>query len=411
MQDRAQTVIIGAGIAGASIALHLARLGRRDTLVLEQGELISGTTSHAPGLIGQLRSSASLTQLLAASVALYRTLELDGVRGFDEIGSLRLASSRARLEELRRQKAFADQCGLETHLLTPEETVRQFPLADRTGIEGALLMPTDGSATAPVLAGAMIRDAQALGATFQNRTKVTGVDVRDGAVRAVETDQGRVETETLVIAAGIWSPVVGRMAGAVIPLAPFQHQYVETAPIAELAERTVPNLRDPDNLVYLRQKGTSLVIGGYEKNPRPLVTPIPRRDNPTVLEFDRAHFAPLLAAAGGRVPAVARAEIVREVNGLESFTPDGGFLLGPVPNLRGVWTACGFCAHGVSGGGGVGKYLAEWIVAGQPSIDLSGMSLARFAGRQLDEATVRQEATQIYSTYYDITPPVDAARH
>ncbi len=411
MQDRAQTVIVGGGIAGASIALHLARLGRRDTLVVEQGELISGTTSHAPGLIGQLRSSASLTQLLAASVALYRTLELDGVRGFDEIGSLRLASSSARLDELRRQQAFADQCGLETHLLSAEETVRQFPLADHSGIEGALLMPTDGSATAPVLAGAMIRDARALGVTFQDHTLVTGIDITGGTVRAVETDRGRVETETLVIAAGIWSPVVGRLAGTTIPLMPFQHQYVETAPIAELAGRTAPNLRDPDNLVYLRQKGTSLIIGGYEKNPRPFVTPIPRRDNPTVQTFDRAHFAPLLAAAGRRVPVVARAEIVREVNGLESFTPDGGFLLGPVPNLRGLWTACGFCAHGVSGGGGVGKHLAEWIVEGKPSIDLSGMSLERFAGRQLDEAAVRQQATHIYSTYYDITAPIDAARH
>jgi 4-methylaminobutanoate oxidase (formaldehyde-forming) len=405
MQSRAEIVIIGGGIAGASIALHLAQLGRKDVLVVEQGALVSGTTSHAPGLIGQLRASVSLTRLLAASVSLYRGLQLDGVPGFSEVGSLRLASSTERLAELRRQKAFADQCGLETHLLSAVETAKLFPLMNPVGVEGALLMPTDGSAAAPVLAGAMIRDARALGVQFEPQTRVTGVDVVQGAIRGIQTTRGPVETETLVIAAGIWSPVIGRLAGVSIPLVPMEHQYVETAPVATVSEKPLPNLRDPDNLVYVRQKDDSLIVGGYEKNPRPFRTPIPQSENPTVQTFDAAHFKVLLDAAGRRVPAVAASPLTRSVCGLESFTPDGGFLLGPLAAVRGLWTACGFCAHGVSGGGGVGKYLAEWIDAGEPTLDMSGMSLARFAGQRLDEDELARRACAVYSTYYDITAP------
>ncbi|HVU90178.1 MAG TPA: FAD-dependent oxidoreductase [Pirellulales bacterium] len=403
MQSRAEIVIVGGGIAGASIALHLARLGRRDVLVLEQGELVSGTTSHAPGLIGQLRASASLTRLLTESVALYRGLELDGTPGFLEVGSLRIASSNERMAELQRQKAFADKCGLEAHLLSAAETRDRFPLMDPSGVVGAIFMPTDGSANAPVLAGAMIRDARALGVNFQTRTRVTGVEVAGGAVRAIETDAGRVETETLVIAAGIWSPIVGRMAGVSIPLVPMEHQYVETAAVPGLRGQRLPNLRDPDNLVYLRQKDDALIVGGYERNPRAFRAAIPRNDNPTVQAFDPSQFAGLLTAAVRRVPEVGRLAPTRQVCGLESFTPDGAFLLGPTPEVRGVWSACGFCAHGVSGGGGVGKLIAEWIVSGRPTIDPTHMAIRRFAGQQWDEATVARRACETYATYYDIT--------
>ncbi|MBI2824988.1 MAG: FAD-binding oxidoreductase [Planctomycetia bacterium] len=403
MHKRAEIVVIGAGIAGASIALHLARLGRPDVLVLDQGELVSGTTSHAPGLIGQLRSSASLTRILMASVALYRGLSVDGVPGFDQVGSLRLASSDERLAELRRQRDFARRCGLEAHLLSSGEALERFPLMEARGVRGALFMPTDGSATATVLAQAMIRDARALGASFVPGTRVTGIDVAQGAVHGVQTEGGRVETQTLVIASGIWSPAIGRMCGVPIPLVPMEHQYIETEPLAALAGRTVANLRDPDNLVYLRQKGTSLILGGYERDPRSFLTALPRTENPTVRPFDRAHFAALVRAAETRVPLLAHCQVAREVTGLESFTPDGAFLLGPAPAVRGVWVACGFCAHGVSGAGGVGQALAEWIVSGRPQLDLAAMSLVRFAGQALDEQAIARLASGVYSTYYDIT--------
>lgn len=401
----ARVVIVGGGIAGASIAFHLAKLGWRDVVVLEQGELVSGTTSHAPGLVGQLRSSVSLAKMLVSSVSLYRGLSLEGVPGFLGEGSVRLASSPGRWAQLQQQARHAAAIGLEAELISPSEVGRLCPVVDLAGVEGALYLPTDGSATAPVLAGALIRDAKALGVTFRARSRVVGIDVREGRVRGVRTATETIATESLVIACGIWSPTVGRLAGAEIPLTPMQHQYAQTEEVGELEGKTIPNVRDPDKLVYLRQNGTTLVVGGYERNPRPVaVGDIPEGENPTVGAFDEGHFEPLLRAAAERVPCVATVPLRKRVNGLESFTPDGEFILGPAAEVAGLWAACGFCAHGVSGAGGVGTVMAEWLVHGDPGLDLSAMAWSRFAGRRLDDDVVRRQACAIYSTYYDLPP-------
>ncbi len=403
MPASARTVIVGGGIAGASIAYHLAKLGRRDVLVLEQGELISGTTSHAPGLVGQLRSDLSLAKMLMYSVSLYRQLSVDSVPGYLGEGSLRVASSKERFAQIQQQAALSKSIGLEAHLLSPRDAGQLFPLMNLGGVEGALYLPDDGSATAPVLAQALIRESQAQGVTFSPHTRVCGIEIVNNRVCAAETTAGRVETETLVVATGIWSPLVGRMAGVPLPLTPMQHQYVVTVPLPELAGLTVPNLRDPDKLIYLRQREQSLVLGGYERNPSPFdVEVIPDRADPTVQAFDAAHFEPLRRAAAERVPTVGIAGFVQRVNGLEAFTPDGLFLLGPTPLVQGFWAACGFCAHGVSGAGGVGKVMAEWIVNGDPGLDVSHMSLARFGPHPPDAQLIKQAACKIYSTYYDI---------
>jgi len=410
MKERAETVVIGAGICGASIAMHLAKLGRTDVVVLEQGELVSGTTSHAPGLVGQLRSSAALTRILKDSVALYRTLELDGVRGFEEVGSLRLASSAARLDELRRQKHWAEQCGLEAHLVSSDEALAMFPAMSSEAITGALYIPSDGSATAPVLAGAMIREAKRLGVEFRPRARVTAIERKADRVSAVETTAGRIETASLIVACGIWSPVVAGLAGVGVPLVPMQHQYHETEPLEEIADaaaklgKPLPNVRDPDNLVYARVKNGGLSVGGYERNPRAWTAAIPGGENPTVLTYDAAHFEPLWQAAVRRFPMLAASKPTKQVNGLESFTPDGAFLLGPIAAVGGMWIACGFCAHGVSAGGGVGKALAEWIVEGKPQQDLAGMEIGRFGTRPPAGEALVARVSQVYGTYYDIAP-------
>jgi glycine/D-amino acid oxidase-like deaminating enzyme len=410
MKSHAQIVVVGGGIAGASIAYHLAQLGRRDVVVLEQGPLVSGTTSHAPGLVGQLRSSTALARMLMYSVSLYRTLSLDGVPGYLGEGSVRLASSPARWAQIRAQADFAHTIGLEAHLLDAAETARRFPLLGAGGVEGSLYLPTDGSATATVLAGAMIRAARDAGVEFHANAKVQAIEVTNGRVRAVRTALGRVELETLVIAAGIWSPLVGRLAGVSIPLTPMQHQYAVTDPLPELRGSVLPNLRDPDHLFYVRQRDDSLVIGGYERTPHTFrCEDIPERPDPTVQAFDAGQFGSIIRGMERRLPGLKRVGFTKRVNGLESFTPDGEFLLGPAPEAEGVWAACGFCAHGVSGAGGVGQVIAEWIAHGDPGMDLSHMALSRFGGRHLDRVTIEQRASAVYATYYDIVSGLPAS--
>jgi len=433
MQDQARAVIIGSGIAGSSIAYHLTELGWRDIVVLEQGPLISGTTSHAPGLVGQLRSSVSLTKMLMYSVELYKQLQIDGNAGYFEVGSLRLASSKERMEELKRQAGFARGVGLAVELISASEARRLFPLMNMDGVEGALYLPTDGSARAPILAQAMANKAQQRGATFYAHTRVTGIDISNGRVQAVNTTQGRISSELVVVATGVWSPRIGRMAGVTIPLVPMQHQYAMTGPLPELAgDASIPNLRDPDKLVYFRQDGECMVIGGYERNPaafdvdaipgasigppatRPPARGAPTMDeprphfdnvNPTVLGFDPPRFASLLEGCIERVPGISNAAFIKQVNGLESFTPDGEFILGESPDVKGFWTACGFCAHGVSGSAGGGKMLAEWIVEGEPSLDLWHMDIRRFGAYTSSRRYISTRTHEIYSTYYDTFYP------
>ncbi len=405
MQDQARVVIIGSGIAGSSIAYHLTALGWRDIAVLEQGPLISGTTSHAPGLVGQLRSSVSLTKMLMYSVSLYRQLQGENKPGFDEVGSLRVASSKERMEELKRQAGFARGVGLEAALIGPQECKELFPLMSLKGIEGALYLPGDGSARATILAEALLNAACQHGATAYPYTRVRGIEVVDGRVQSVDTAQGRIRTDIVVVATGIWSPRIGRMVGISIPLTPMQHQWVMTEPLPELAG-TVPNLRDPDRLVYFRQDGQSLVIGGYERHPVAFdVDAIPDNANPTVHAFDDVRFAGLMEGSVERIPSLRDAVLAKHVNGLESFTPDGEFILGEAPQVRGFWVACGFCAHGVSGSGGVGKVIAGWIVEGDPGLDMWHMDIRRFGSYASSRRYIATRAHEIYSTYYDISYP------
>lgn len=406
MQESARVVIIGSGIAGSSIAYHLTELGWRDIVILEQGEPFSGTTSHAPGLVGQLRSSRSLTKMLMASVELYRSLQMDGEPGYLEVGSLRLASSPERFAEITRQAAFAKQMGLDAELLGPKDAHRLFPQMDIAGVEGALYLPTDGSARAPILAASLSCKAKDGGAVLYPRARVTGIETANCRVRAVDSDQGRILTEIVVAATGIWTPRIGRMVGVNIPLQPMQHQVIWTEPIEALdAERPVANMRDPDNLVYFRQDGQGFAMGGYEHNPRSFsVDAIPENDNPTKHTFDAAHFASLMEGACRRVPLMRSAPIERTLNGIESFTSDGEFILGEAAEVNGFWTACGFCAHGVSGSGGVGKMMAEWIVSGKPSLDLSDMDINRFAANTPPPHKLLRDVTEIYSKYYALAP-------
>jgi len=406
LPKRARVVIIGGGVSGTSIAYHLVQRGWRDVVLLERAQLTSGSTFHSAGLVGQLRSSLPLTRLMMDSVALYRRLaEETGVDiGWREVGSLRLASSPERMEELERQAGWATSFGLPLELVSPEEALRRFPLMTMGGVLGAAFIPTDGYLDPSGLALALAEGARRGGARICEGVRVTAIKTDHGRVRGVETEQGPIEAEVVVNAGGMYAPEIAVMAGITVPIVPMAHQYL-LARIAEPIPEDLPTMRDPDRLVYFRRDAGGLVMGGYERDPSPFgLDGIAPDFNNRLLPEDWPRFEPLSNNAITRVPALERGEVVKLINGPEGFTPDNEFVLGE-STVRGFYVAAGFCAHGIAGAGGMGQAMAEWIIDGEPSLDLWKMDLRRFGApyRNRDYTLVR--TVEVYSTYYDIHYP------
>ena len=403
-----RAVVIGGGVAGTSIAYHLAELGWKEVVLVDRDRLTSGSTFHSAGLVGQLRSSASLTRMMMYSTELYRRLHAES--GVDpdwhEVGSLRLASSVERMQELRRLAGWGRTFGLPLSIVSTEEALQMFPLFDPAEVLGAAFLPTDGHLDPSGLAYALAEGAKRRGAEVRTGVRVTGIEVDRGRVARVLTDAGEIRAEVVVNAGGMYANQIARLAGVEVPVVPFGHQYVVTKPI-EGVRSDFPTMRDPDRLVYFRAEGSgSLVMGGYERNPAPwAVRHGPPADfNNTVLPEDWDRFEPLAEAAFGLVPAMAGAEIVKLINGPEAFTPDGEFILGET-EVRGLFVAAGFCAHGIAGAGGVGKVMADWIVHGEPEYDLWKMDIRRFGRQYRSRRFARARAYEVYATYYDIHYP------
>jgi 4-methylaminobutanoate oxidase (formaldehyde-forming) len=372
LSTSAKIVIIGGGIVGCSVAYHLGEMGLTDVLLLEQGKLTSGSTWHAAGLVGQLRTSANITQLLGYSVELYDKLERETglATGWKRNGGLRLACNPERWTEVKRQATTATSFGLEMHLLTPKEAHALWPLIQVDDVVGAAFLPTDGQASPSDIVMSLAKGSRQNGVTIAEGVKVTGIEVEAGRVRAVITGKGRIACDKLVICAGQWSREVGRMAGVNIPLVSVQHQYLITEAI-EGIQRDLPTLRDPDRLTYWKEEVGGLVMGGYEPNPKPWAEDgLPADFEFQLLDDDLEHFEPLLELAAGRVPAMQTAGIKQFINGPESFTPDGNFILGEAPETRGVFVGAGFNAFGIAAGGGAGMALAEWVAKGAAPYDL-----------------------------------------
>ena len=409
MQSRARIVVVGAGVAGASIAWHLAQRGCTDALVVDRAEPTSGSTFHSAGLVGQLRSSLPLTQMMMHSVDVYRALEADAARtgrspGWREVGSLRIASTETRMEELRRQNGWAKTFGLPMELVSPREAHELFPLMDVSGVLGAVWMPTDGFLDPSGLTHAFLGGARSLGVAVETDTRVTDFVVRKGRVAAVVTDHGTVEVDAVVLACGMYTPQVAALAGVTVPIVPMAHQYLITKAIGGVTP-TLPQLRDPDNLVYFRREGDGLVLGGYERDPAPWsLHGIADDFNAKLLPEDWDRFAPLMANACARVPAAETADIVSLVNGPEGFTPDNEFVLGE-SDVRGLFIAAGFCAHGIAGAGGVGRVMSEWLLDSEPSFDTWRMDIRRFGAQYRNREFACARAVEVYRTYYDIHYP------
>ena len=405
MRDRARAVVIGGGVGGASVLYWLARLGWDDVVLCERAGLTSGSTFHSAGLVGQLRGSLSLTRMMMSSVELYRSLadEVGQETGWHEVGSLRLASSEERMEELARQAGWAKTFGLPLELISPAEAQRLFPPMSTEGVLGAAYLPTDGYIDPSQLTFALAAGARRRGAEIAENTRVTGIRLEKGRVTGVETDQGAIETEIVVNAGGMFAGEIGRLAGVTVPVVPMAHEYLITKPSGVPLD--VPTMRDPSLLVYFRGESGGLVMGGYERHPAPWgLDGIPADFNEQLLPEDWDRFEELLTNAVVRVPELEDAEVVKLINGPEAFTPDGEFILGET-DVRGFWVAAGFCAHGLAGAGGMGQLVAEWIVEGVPSIDVWEMDSRRFGRHYASREYTLARTLEIYSTYYDVKYP------
>jgi glycine cleavage system T protein len=405
VRERARVVVVGGGVGGCAIAYWLTKLGERDVLLLERADLTSGSTFHSAGLVGQLRSSLSLTKMMMSSVELYRTLESEVglATGWREVGSLRLASSQERMEELARQAGWAKTFGLPLELVSADEAQRMFPPMTKAGVLGAAFLPTDGYIDPSQLTFALAEGARRGGAEIATNTRVTGFDVNRGRIVAVETDAGRVEAEIVVNAGGMFAKELGALAGVNVPIVPMAHEYLVTRPAGLPLE--MPTMRDPSLLVYFRPESGGLIVGGYERDPAPWsLDGIPADFNGKLLAEDWPRFEPLLENAVQRVPGLADMESVRLINGPEAFTPDNEFILGPT-DVRGFWVAAGFCAHGLAGAGGMGQLVAEWILDGVPSLDVWEMDSRRFGTAYRSRAYTLARTVEVYSTYYDVRYP------
>ena len=409
MKDQARVVIIGGGITGCSIAYHLTKMGWRDVVVIDKGELTSGATFHAAGLVGQLRSSVNITKMLKYSVELYSKLEEETGQhtGWSPVGGIRIASSKDRMEELRRSAAMAKTFGLPMELISPKEACDLFPVMTKKGMVGAAFLPTDGQIDPSGLTYALAQGARNRGGTIYTDTRVIGIRLKHGAIDEVLTEKGRIKAEIVVNAAGIWAPEIGKMVGVPIPLIPMEHQYLITRPI-EGVKRGMPTMRDPDLLVYFREEVGGLIMGGYEHNPIPwALDGIPKDFTKTLLKSNYEHFEPLSALAMKRVPCIGEAEIITLLNGPEAFTSDGDFIMGESAEVKNFYVAAGFCAHGIAAGGGVGKMMAEWIIEGEPSLDLWRLDIRRLGPHHQSQAFVTQRAIEVYAHHYSMSWPYE----
>ncbi|MEP7204374.1 MAG: FAD-dependent oxidoreductase, partial [Ilumatobacteraceae bacterium] len=406
----ARAVIIGGGIVGCSTAYHLAKLGWTDTVLIERHKLTSGSTFHAAGLVGQLRSSANITQLLGYSVDLYKRLEDETgqATGWKMNGGLRLACNSERWNEVKRQATTAKSFGLEMHLLSPAEAQELWPLMTVDDVVGAAFLPTDGQANPTDITMALARGARQAGATICEDTDVLEIDVVDGVIRGVVTSQGRIDCSVVVCCAGQWTRSLAATVGVNVPLVSVQHQYVITTPFDPPVPRDLPTLRDPDRLTYYKEEVGGLVMGGYEPNPIAWAdSGIPHDFNFKLLDADFDHFAPTMELAMGRVPALQTAGINELINGPESFTPDGNFILGEAPELKNFFVGAGFNAFGIAAGGGAGMALAEWVDRGVAPYDLWVVDIRRFGRPHQDTDWVRTRTVEAYGKHYTMAWPYE----
>ena len=383
IQDKAKVVIIGGGVIGCSVAYHLSKLGWSDVVLLERKQLTSGTTWHAAGLIGQLRASANMTKLAKYTQELYFDLEKEtGVStGFKRVGSISVALTNERMEELKRSAAMARAFGVDVEEISPREIQKRYPHINLERVVGGVFLGKDGQGDPANIALALAKGARQLGAkihervtvkkVFKNQNKVTGLEWIDQ-----NGDRGHIACEEIVNCAGMWGHSVGKMLGANIPLHACEHFYIVTEPIAELTQ--LPVLRVPDECAYYKEDAGKMLLGAFEPNAKPWgMSGISDDFEFDQLPEDFEHFEPILEMAINRLPMLEKAGIHTFFNGPESFTPDDAYHLGRTPEMENVWVAAGFNSIGIQSAGGAGMALAQWMQDKEKPFDLGDVDISR----------------------------------
>ena len=414
-----RVVIIGAGIVGANLADELTARGWDRITVVDQGPLplTGGSTSHAPGLVFQTTGSKTMTELARYTVEKFAGMDLDGEWCFNQLGGLEVATTPERLAELHRRQGWATSWGIEGTVLEPEECVRLHPLVDESKILGGLYVPNDGLAKASRVVVAVARRAQARGAVFRGSTKVTGIEQSGGRVTGVATSNGTIPADIVVSCAGFWGPDIGALVGMDIPLLPLAHQYAKTDQIpelvgrnTELAEAGFPILRHQDQDVYFREHVDRLGIGSYAHRPMPVnlrdladSTDVSASAMPSMLPFTDEDFAPAWEQCKLLLPCLETAKIDNGFNGVFSFTPDGGPLIGESPDVAGFWIAE---AVWVTHSAGVARAVAQLLVDGRSDTDLHDCDVHRFEEIQLAPEYVNETGQQNFIEIYDVLHPL-----
>jgi glycine cleavage system aminomethyltransferase T/glycine/D-amino acid oxidase-like deaminating enzyme len=382
LPSHARVVIIGGGVIGCSVAYHLAKLGWKDVVLLERKQLTSGTTWHAAGLIAQLRATANMTKLAKYSQELYGNLEEEtGVAtGFKRVGSITVALSDERKEEIFRQAGMARAFGVAVEEISPDEVKARYEHLNTDGVKAGVYLPLDGQGDPANIALALAKGARMKGAVVAERTKVTKINRAGRRVKSIEWEAdgetGMMSCDMIVNCAGMWGHEVGRMVGVNVPLHACEHFYIVTEAIKDLTQ--MPVLRVPDECAYYKEDAGKMLLGAFEPNAKPWAM----KGIPDGFEFDQLpedfdHFEPILEAAVNRMPMLAEAGIHTFFNGPESFTPDDAYHLGLAPEMDNVWVAAGFNSIGIQSAGGAGMALSQWMDAGQKPFDLGDVDISR----------------------------------
>jgi 4-methylaminobutanoate oxidase (formaldehyde-forming) len=404
--EHARAIIVGGGIVGCSIAYHLAKLGWKDVVLLEQNRLAGGTTWHAAGMVGRIRTSNVATEIAEYSAQLYASLEAETGQptGWKQVGSLIVARSRERMTQLRRSAAMAEYFRVQVEMLEPQRALEKWPLIRIDDLQGGLWIPGDGKVIPQQTALALAKGATMRGAKVIEGVRVLDVLRERGRVTGVSTSAGTIHAEYVVLAGGMWTRELAERCGVVVPLYPVEHHYVVTKPIAGAYDE-LPCGRDPDGMIYFRGEGDAIVLGAFQAYTKPWRADPPADFSFQLLEPDWDAYRAPLREGRWRIPALENVAFEKFVNGPESFTPDNNFVMGEAPRLKNLYAAAGFNSVGIASGGGAGKILAEWMTAGEPQMDLWAFDIRRFAPSQNNRRYLEHRVTEMLGLHYQMAWP------